>query len=76
LFILLFNFPLVVRDAAICTRQIGQRVEVRYVDKNNQLGIPNGNIPGLAYPSGIAQFNIPGYYGTGDPGWTNAKQGG
>jgi len=44
------------------------------IDKNNQLGIPNGNIPGLAYTSGIAQFNIPGYYGTGDPGWTNAKR--
>jgi hypothetical protein len=44
------------------------------IDKNNELGIPNGNIPGLPYTSGIAQFNIPGYYGTGDPGWTNAKR--
>jgi len=33
------------------------------IDKNNQLGIPNGNIPGLAYTSGIAQFNIPATMG-------------
>ncbi len=50
------------------------------IEKNNELGIPNGNIPGLAYTSGIAQFNVPGYgYSgapglTGDPGWTNAKR--
>jgi hypothetical protein len=42
------------------------------MDVNNALGIPNGNIPGLAYTSGIAQFNISGYSSTGDPGWTNA----
>jgi hypothetical protein len=28
---------------------------------NNYLGIPYGNIPGLAYTSGIAQFNISGF---------------
>jgi hypothetical protein len=50
------------------------------VDENNNLGIPNGNIPGLAYTSGIAQFNIAGFAVsggpglTGDPGWTNAKR--
>ncbi|MGH9771126.1 MAG: hypothetical protein ACRD4Q_05435, partial [Candidatus Acidiferrales bacterium] len=42
------------------------------VDENNALGLVNGNIPGLAYTSGIAQFNVPGFYSTGDPGWTNA----
>ena len=30
--------------------------------QNNILGIPNGNIPGLPYTSGIAQFNISGLY--------------
>jgi hypothetical protein len=44
------------------------------MDINNQLGIPNGNIPGLAYTSGIAQFAISGFTSTGDPGWTNAKR--
>jgi hypothetical protein len=44
------------------------------IDENNNLGIPNGNIPGLPYTSGIAQFNISGYTSTGDPGWTNAKR--
>jgi hypothetical protein len=41
---------------------------------NNDLGIPNGNIPGLPYTTGIAQFNIAGFSSTGDPGWTNAKR--
>jgi hypothetical protein len=44
------------------------------IDENNSLGIPNGNIPGLAYTSGIAQFNISGFSSTGDPGWTDAKR--
>lgn len=44
------------------------------IDVNNALGIPNGNIPGLAYTSGIAQFNISGFSSTGDPGWTDAKR--
>lgn len=50
------------------------------VEENNNLGIPNGNIPGLAYTSGIAQFNIAGFAVsggpglTGDPGWTDAKR--
>jgi hypothetical protein len=44
------------------------------INENNLLGIPNGNIPGLPYTSGIAQFNIPGYAQTGDPGWTDAER--
>ena len=55
------------------------------VNENNALGIPNGNIPGLLYTSGIAQFQISGFTSsnnltgsnnslTGDPGWTNAKR--
>ena len=39
------------------------------IDANNMLGIPNGNLPGLPITSGIAQFNISGFSGTGDPGW-------
>jgi hypothetical protein len=44
------------------------------INVNNTLGIPNGNIPGLAYTSGIADFDISGFTQTGDPGWTNAKR--
>src|SRR6185312_47777 len=44
------------------------------INENNILGIPNGNIPGLAYTSGIANFDISGFAQTGDPGWTNAKR--
>jgi hypothetical protein len=44
------------------------------INQNNILGIPNGNIPGLPYTSGIAQFNISGFTSTGDPGWTNATR--
>lgn len=50
------------------------------INENNALGIPNGNIPGLAYTSGIAQFNISGFAVsggpglTGDPGWTDAER--
>jgi hypothetical protein len=44
------------------------------IAENNALGIPNGNIPGLPYTSGIAQFNISGFSNTGDPGWTDAKR--
>jgi hypothetical protein len=43
------------------------------VDFNNAygiiLGIPNGNISTLPITSGIAQFNISDFSGTGDPGW-------
>lgn len=43
------------------------------VNENNALGIINGNLPGLPDTSGIATFNIPGYYSTGDPGWVNSE---
>ena len=39
------------------------------IEENNALGIPNGNISSLPITSGIAQFNITGFSGTGDPGW-------
>ena len=35
------------------------------IPKNNELGIPNGNIEGHPYTFGIADFNIPGYRRTG-----------
>jgi hypothetical protein len=43
------------------------------VNENNALGILNGNLPNLPDTSGIAAFNIPGYYETGDPGWVNSE---
>ncbi len=43
------------------------------VDENNALGILNGNLPNLPDTSGIANFNIAGYYGTGDPGYVNSE---
>jgi hypothetical protein len=42
------------------------------IAKNNELGIPNGNIPGLLYTYGIARFDIPGIHPTGSLGSTNA----
>mgnify|MGYP001563183243 FL=1 len=42
------------------------------VPKNNELGIPNGNIAGHEYTYGIARFTIPGFHQTGGPGSTNA----
>ena len=42
------------------------------IPKNNELGIPNGNIEGHPYTFGIADFNIPGYRRTGSPGFTNS----
>jgi Carboxypeptidase regulatory-like domain len=42
------------------------------INKNNELGIPNGNIDGHPYTSGIADFNIPGYRRTASPGFTNS----
>ena len=41
---------------------------------NNQLGIPNGNIPGLDYTSGIARFNIAGYLQTGSDGFLDSQR--
>lgn len=46
----------------------------RGIPENNELGIPNGNIPGLDYTFGIAEFNIPGIHITGAPGFTNAQR--
>jgi Carboxypeptidase regulatory-like domain len=42
------------------------------VDKNNELGILNGNLPAFPETSGIANFEIPGIIGFGGPGWTDA----
>jgi Carboxypeptidase regulatory-like domain/TonB dependent receptor-like, beta-barrel len=42
------------------------------IPKNNELGIPNGNVEGQPYTFGIADFNIPGYRRTGSPGSTNS----
>lgn len=42
------------------------------IDENNKLGILNGNLPQYPYTSGIAQFNVAGYYSTGDPGYVNS----
>jgi hypothetical protein len=42
------------------------------IPKNNELGIPNGNIEGHPYTFGIADFNIPGYRRTASPGFTNS----
>lgn len=42
------------------------------IDENNNLGIPNGNLPQYPDTSGIAQFNVAGYYSTGDPGYVNS----
>ncbi len=42
------------------------------IPKNNELGIPNGNIPGHPYTFGIARFDIPGIHPTGSLGSTNA----
>jgi hypothetical protein len=44
------------------------------VNKNNELGIPNGNIPGLPYTSGIARFNISGYRQTGSDGFLDSQR--
>lgn len=44
------------------------------IDKNNELGIPNGNIPGLDYTSGIARFEIAGFRRTGSDGFLNSQR--
>jgi hypothetical protein len=51
-----------------------QYAEDSGVDKNNQLGIPNGNL--AAYPEtfGIASFQVSGFSSTGSPGTTNAER--
>jgi hypothetical protein len=42
------------------------------VPKNNELGIPNGNIDGHPYTFGVARFDIPGFRQTGSDGFTNS----
>ena len=42
------------------------------IPKNNELGIPNGNIEGHPYTFGIADFNVAGYLRTASPGFTNS----
>jgi hypothetical protein len=42
------------------------------IEKNNELGIPNGNLPGHPETSGIASFRPSGFSNTGSPGTTNA----
>ncbi len=44
------------------------------VDKNNQLGIKNGNLAQFPASSGIANFSISGLSGFGAPGWTDAER--
>ena len=42
------------------------------LDENNQLGIPNGNLPAFPETYGIASFRPSGFSNTGSPGSTNA----
>ena len=42
------------------------------IDENNQLGIPNGNLPNHPETSGIASFQVSGFSNTGSPGFTNS----
>lgn len=44
------------------------------VDKNNELGIPNGNLRDFIQTSGIAAFYIGDIQPTGSPDWTNAER--
>src|SRR6185503_8285604 len=42
------------------------------VDRNNELGIPAGNLPQFPESSGVASFRPAGFASTGSPGTTNA----
>jgi hypothetical protein len=42
------------------------------IEKNNELGIPNGNLTGHPETTGIASFRPSGFSSTGSPGTTNA----
>ena len=42
------------------------------IEKNNELGIINGNLPGHPETTGIASFRPTGFSNTGSPGTTNA----
>jgi hypothetical protein len=49
-----------------------QRGEDFGVDKNNELGIPNGNLAAYPETSGFASFRPAGFHNTGSPGFTNS----
>jgi hypothetical protein len=49
-----------------------QYAEDAGIDKNNALGIPNGNLPAFPETTGIASFRPSGFANTGSPGTTNA----
>jgi Carboxypeptidase regulatory-like domain len=51
-----------------------QAAEDAGVDENNQLGIPNGNLPNHPETSGIASFRPSGFSNTGSPGFTNSQR--
>ena len=53
------------------TRDFGQDYGV---NKNNDLGIKNGNLAAFQESSGIAAFGVGSLYGFGAPGWTNAQR--
>jgi hypothetical protein len=42
------------------------------IEKNNELGIPNGNLAAYPETSGLASFRPAGFASTGSPGTTNA----
>jgi Carboxypeptidase regulatory-like domain/TonB dependent receptor-like, beta-barrel len=42
------------------------------IPKNNELGIPNGNVEGHPYTFGIADFNVSGFLRTASPGFSNS----
>jgi len=44
------------------------------VDKNNALGIKNGNLAAFPESHGIANFSVGALTGFGAPGWTNAQR--
>jgi hypothetical protein len=44
------------------------------VDKNNELGIKNGNLAAFPETSGIATFSIANLMQTGSSGWTNGQR--
>jgi outer membrane receptor protein involved in Fe transport len=44
------------------------------IDKNNELGIRNGNLAAFPESSGIANFAVNPLRGFGAPGWTNAQR--
>jgi Carboxypeptidase regulatory-like domain len=51
-----------------------QAAEDAGVDENNQLGIPNGNLPDHPETFGIASFRPAGFSNTGSPGFTNSQR--